>query len=133
MKSKANLVVVVVLICLATSCATAKPTAEEPRGTEMTTHTELTPQVLMDRFLSLIRDVENFDELSPLILERYLEVPFTRMQVKTLGSMCSINPLLIQNMPPLTNSTRNFRSIRMSLWNFYRRAVFLLQPFLLAS
>lgn len=78
MKFKANLVVVVVLICLATSCATAKPTAEEPRGTKMTTHTELTPQVLMDRFLSLIRDVENFDELSPLVLERYLEVPFTR-------------------------------------------------------
>ncbi|WP_372159278.1 hypothetical protein ACCQ26_22030 [Xanthomonas arboricola pv. pruni] len=78
MKSKANLVVVVVLICLATSCATAKPTAEEPRGTEMTTHTELTPQVLMYRFLSLIREVENFDELSPLVLERYLEVPFTK-------------------------------------------------------
>ncbi|MCC8553067.1 hypothetical protein [Xanthomonas hortorum] len=85
MKSKANLVVVVVLICLATSCATAKPTAEEPRGTKMTTHTKLTPQVLMDRFLSLIRDVENFDELSPLVLERYLEVPFTKSTGENSG------------------------------------------------
>ncbi|MCC4588614.1 hypothetical protein LL962_16145 [Xanthomonas sp. NCPPB 1067] len=44
----------------------------------MTTHTEPTPQVLLDRFFSLIRDVKNFDELSPLVLERYLEVPFTK-------------------------------------------------------
>nr|WP_267191031.1 hypothetical protein [Xanthomonas dyei] len=70
--------VVVVLICVATSCAAAKPTAEEPRGAKMTTHTELTPQALMDRFLSLIRDVKNFDELSPLVLEKYLEVPLTK-------------------------------------------------------
>lgn len=38
----------------------------------MTTHAELTPQVLMDRFFSLIRDVKIFDELSPSVLERYL-------------------------------------------------------------
>lgn len=44
----------------------------------MPTHAELTPQVLMDRFFSLIRDVKIFDELSPLVLERYLEVPFTK-------------------------------------------------------
>ncbi|MCC4629564.1 MULTISPECIES: hypothetical protein [Xanthomonas] len=78
MKSKANPVLAVVLMCLATSCATANPTAEEPQGTKMPTHAELTPQVLMDRFFSLIRDVKIFDELSPLVLERYLEVPFTK-------------------------------------------------------
>ncbi len=38
----------------------------------MTTRTELLPQVLVDRLLSLIRDVKDFDELSPLVLERYL-------------------------------------------------------------
>ncbi|WP_235630437.1 hypothetical protein [Xanthomonas citri] len=78
MKSKANPLLAVILICLATSCATARPTAEEPRGKNMTTRAELTPQVLMDRFLSLIRDVKDFDELSRLVLERYLEVPFTK-------------------------------------------------------
>lgn len=85
MKSKANLLIVVVLICLATSCATAKPSADEPRGRDMTTHTELTPQALLDRLFSLIENVESFDELSPLLLEKYLEVPFTKSAGENSG------------------------------------------------
>ncbi|WP_237384810.1 hypothetical protein AB8Z76_21720 [Xanthomonas phaseoli pv. phaseoli] len=84
-KSKANPVLGIALICLATSCATARPTTEEPQGTKMTTRTELLPQVLVDRLLSLIRDVKDFDELSPLVLERYLEVPFTKNSGENSG------------------------------------------------
>ena len=77
MKSSSNLLLALVLVLSPASYANAGQAAREVHGSNMIANTAVTPADLGHRFLAMIKNVDNFDDLSADSVQRLLGVPFT--------------------------------------------------------
>ncbi|WP_185813585.1 hypothetical protein [Xanthomonas sp. SS] len=64
MKSSSNLLLALVLVLSTASCASTGPATDKVQAKHMDENAEMTPSDLGHRFLAMIKNMDNFDDLS---------------------------------------------------------------------